>query len=102
MRGAPEAYGTRPARSPTAAAQDRGTNMVADLFDLSGKLALVTGSSTGIGYALARGLGRAGARIVLNGRDKGRLEEAAASLSAEGLTVRQAVFDVTQGDEVRA
>jgi len=74
----------------------------ADMFGLNGQLALVTGSSAGIGYALARGLGRAGARIVLNGRDPGRLGEAAASLSAEGLAVDQAVFDVTQGDAVRA
>ena len=76
--------------------------MVADLFGLSGQLALVTGSSTGIGYALARGLGQSGTRIMLNGRDQGRLGEAAASLTAVGLTVHQAVFDVTQGDEVRS
>ena len=44
------------------------------LFDLAGRLALVTGSSQGIGKALARGLGQAGARVVLNGRDEARLE----------------------------
>src|SRR5206468_12508452 len=43
-----------------------------------GQLALITGSSTGIGYALAKGLGQAGAQIVLNGSDPGRLSEAAA------------------------
>lgn len=75
--------------------------MAANLFGLDGQIALVTGSSMGIGYALARGLGRAGARLVLNGRDRGRLGDAATSLSGEGLSVHQAVFDVTRGDEVR-
>lgn len=77
-------------------------SQAAELFGLTGRLALVTGSSTGIGFALARGLGKAGTRIVLNGRDPDRLGQAAASLSAEGLLVHQAVFDVTRGDEVRA
>ena len=76
--------------------------MSSDLFTLRGQMALITGSSTGIGYALAKGLGQAGAQIVLNGRDPGRLSAAAASLAAEGLSVHEASFDVTRGDEVRA
>lgn len=76
--------------------------MNSDLFALQGQLALITGSSTGIGYALAKGLGQAGAPIVLNGRDPGRLREAAASLTADGLSVHQASFDVTRGEDVRA
>ena len=76
--------------------------MAADIFTLKGRLALVTGSSMGIGYALAAGLARAGARIVLNGRDRRRLGEAAAALGAEGLSVHCSAFDVTQGAEVRA
>ena len=40
------------------------------LFDLTGKTALITGSSQGIGFALAKGLAGAGARVVLNGRNK--------------------------------
>jgi gluconate 5-dehydrogenase len=76
--------------------------MSLDLFALQGQRALITGSSTGIGYALAKGLGQAGAQIVLNGRDPNRLREAAASLSAEGLAVHQASFDVTRGKDVRA
>jgi gluconate 5-dehydrogenase len=76
--------------------------MVQDLFGLDGQLALVTGSAAGIGYALARGLAQAGARIVLNGRDPGRLTEATASLASEGLCVHQALFDVTKSNEVRA
>jgi gluconate 5-dehydrogenase len=69
--------------------------MTQDLFRLNGRVALVTGSSAGIGYALARGLARAGARVVLNGRDSGRLETAARELRAEGLKVAEAAFDVT-------
>jgi gluconate 5-dehydrogenase len=50
------------------------------LFDLSGRRALVTGSSQGIGLALAKGLTAAGANVVLNGRDPSRLAEAATSI----------------------
>ncbi|QCI64778.1 glucose 1-dehydrogenase [Phreatobacter stygius] len=64
-------------------------------FDVSGRLALVTGSSAGIGLALARGLARAGARVVLNGRDVDRLKQAADGLAAEGLQVHSLAFDVT-------
>ncbi len=59
--------------------------MVVNTFRLDGRLALVTGSSAGIGLALARGLGQAGARLVLNGRDSARLAQAAAVLRDEGL-----------------
>src|SRR5271166_3699510 len=83
-------------------ARKGGSDMASDMFALNGRLALVTGSSMGIGYALARGLGQAGANIVLNGRDQARVGEAAASLAAEGLTVHQAAFDVTSGDAVRS
>ncbi len=67
---------------------------MANLFDLSGKTALVTGSSQGLGLALARGLAEAGARIVLNGRDRERLEAAAALLRGEGAEVVASAFDV--------
>jgi gluconate 5-dehydrogenase len=73
-----------------------------DLFDLSGRTALVTGSSRGIGLTLARGLGRAGARVVLNGRDADRLAAAAGALRAEGLTVAVVPFDVTDEAAVDA
>ena len=66
-----------------------------ELFSLQGKQALVTGSSQGIGFALAEGLGRAGARLMLNGRDKLKLESAHKALSAKGLDVRSLAFDVT-------
>jgi gluconate 5-dehydrogenase len=63
-------------------------------FRLDGRLALVTGSSAGIGLALARGLGQAGARLVLNGRDAPRLAAAARQLADEGLAVEARAFDV--------
>jgi gluconate 5-dehydrogenase len=52
-----------------------------NLFDLTGRRALVTGSSQGIGFALARGLAAAGAEVVLNGRDEAKLAAAAASIA---------------------
>ena len=69
--------------------------ITADTFRLDGRLALVTGSSSGIGLALARGLGQAGAKLVLNGRDAAKLATAAASLRELGLTVFERAFDVT-------
>ena len=54
------------------------------LFDVKGKIVLITGSSRGLGLILARGLGNEGAKVVLNGRDAGRLEEARRELEAEG------------------
>jgi len=68
---------------------------IARLFDLTGKRALITGSGQGIGLALARGLGQAGAAIVLNGRDQAKLSRAAAALRACGVAVETAAFDVT-------
>lgn len=72
------------------------------MFDLSGRRALVTGSSQGIGRALARGLAGAGACVVLNGRDADRLRDAAADLKADGATVEVLPFDVTDHAAVRA
>jgi gluconate 5-dehydrogenase len=72
------------------------------MFDLSGKRALVTGSSSGIGFALARGLAGAGAQVILNGRNEVRLAEAAASLRDEGLAVNAMSFDVTSPSAVTA
>lgn len=73
-----------------------------ELFDLSGRRALITGSSKGIGFALARGLAGAGAEIVLNGRDATALAAAAETLRAEGAKIRTASFDVTDHAAAKA
>lgn len=68
--------------------------MSGDLFDLSGRTALITGSSGGLGLAMARGLAAAGAAVVLNGRNAGRLDAAVAGFPAVA-TVSTSIFDVT-------
>lgn len=70
------------------------------LFDLSGKRALITGSSQGIGFSLAQGLAAAGAEIVLNGRDAGKLAAAARALSPDG-ALHALPFDATDAKAVR-
>jgi len=72
------------------------------LFDLSGRTALITGSSKGIGFALAAALGSAGARIVLNARDAGALEAARDNLRARGVAAEAMAFDVTDAAAVEA
>jgi len=71
------------------------------LFDLSGRRALVTGSSQGIGFALARGLAEHGASVVLNGRDALKLEAAAKALREAGYDVAVNAFDVTDAYAVK-
>lgn len=65
------------------------------LFDLTGRTALITGSSRGLGRAFAEGLAGAGARVILNGVDTVRLETAAEEMRAAGHEVLTAAFDVT-------
>jgi gluconate 5-dehydrogenase len=69
-------------------------------FDLTGKRALVTGSSRGLGYAMAQALAEAGATIVLNARDNVALGAAAQDLAATGATVTAVAFDVTSRDSI--
>jgi gluconate 5-dehydrogenase len=71
------------------------------LFDLTGKRALITGSSQGIGFALAKGMAAAGATIVLNGRDRAKLDDAAATLRGAGAAIDILPFDVTDHDAVK-
>ena len=68
------------------------------VFDLSGKVALVTGAYRGLGFAIAQGLGRAGATVVLNGRRFETVEPAARALTAQSLKASTAIFDVTDRD----
>ena len=74
----------------------------ATLFDLSGRTALVTGSSSGLGLAMAKGLAEAGAAVVLNGRNKAKLAAAVDSLAEAGLDASARAFDVTDDAAVRA
>lgn len=69
--------------------------MTVNPFDLSGRTALITGSSRGLGLAIARGLAAAGAKLVLNGVDSSRLDSTVAALHAEGLAAEGLAFDVT-------
>lgn len=69
---------------------------------LTGRRALVTGSTQGIGLALAHALAAEGAQVVLNGRDRDRLAAAVAGLRAEGLAVEGSCFDVTDEPAVIA
>jgi gluconate 5-dehydrogenase len=71
-------------------------------FDLSGQVALVTGAYRGLGFAIAQGLARAGAKVVLNGRRQDALDSSADSLRKEGLEVSTSVFDVTDRNAIDA
>ena len=71
------------------------------MFDLTGKRALVTGASHGLGMAMAIGLGMAGAELIINGRSMEKLEEAAKEYAREGLKVHNYEFDVTDDDQVK-
>src|SRR6185369_6160853 len=64
-------------------------------FDLTGKLALVTGGGSGLGLAIAAGFAAAGARVVINGRDQAKLDAAMESLAEAGHAVSVSAFDVT-------
>jgi gluconate 5-dehydrogenase len=71
-----------------------------DMFDLSGRVALVTGGSRGLGLSMARALGRAGATPILLARKGDELAEAAASLAADGVTARAHPFDLQKLDAI--
>lgn len=64
-------------------------------FDLTGRTALITGSSSGLGFAMARGLAQAGAHVIIHGRHRDKLDAARQSLAEEGHSVRSTSFDVT-------
>jgi gluconate 5-dehydrogenase len=82
-------------------APSRGDHRV-KLFDLTGRTALITGSSKGIGYAIAQALAGAGASVVLNARNAAALQSARDALAAQGFKVHAAAFDVTDADAVQA
>lgn len=71
------------------------------LFNLKGKTALITGSGSGIGLAIAEGLAGAGAKIILNGRNESKLADAENWLRKQGFEVNKLVFDVTNSAAVK-
>ena len=73
---------------------------LAELFSLDGRIAVVTGGSSGIGAGMAAALARAGARVVLVARDAGRLEEAAAGLRGGGAEAAWVSADLAERAEV--
>ena len=74
--------------------------MMKNLFDLSGKVALITGGTHGIGLAIAKILGNSGARICINDLDEDKLEACKKELLLEGIDAFTLVFDVTDEQEV--
>jgi len=76
------------------------TSYLSDLFSLSGRVAVVTGGSSGIGEEMARALALAGARVVLVARDAGRLDSAASGMRGCGGVVACVSADLASRDEV--
>ncbi len=71
-----------------------------NIFNLEGKTALITGSSRGLGLVLARGLGKAGAKLILNGKNEERLIQTVNKLRKEGFNVNRLSFDITKKEQI--
>ena len=74
--------------------------MTQDLFSLKDKIALITGSGRGIGYTLAKGLGQAGATVILNDIDSDRLNKSIENLIEKGVTAHHSLFDVRNESDI--
>jgi len=70
------------------------------LFDLKGKNALITGATQGLGFDIAKGLGEAGAHIILNARNPQKLEEGLAKMRSFGIEAQGSLFDTTNSEEI--
>ena len=77
-------------------------NQLAGLFNLEGQTALITGSTRGIGFALACGLGQAGAHVLINGRSADAIQKVVDELNSRSIAATGLVADVTQQDEISA
>jgi gluconate 5-dehydrogenase len=77
-------------------------SLIERLFGLDGRIALVTGSSGGIGAAMAEGLAGAGARVVINGRNADKVAGIVDHINADGGKAHGTVFDVADSGQVRA
>ena len=76
--------------------------MSTSLFDLTGKVALVTGATHGLGMAMAKGIGRAGATLIINGNSSNeKIDKAVAIFKSEGIKAFGYRFDVTNEDQVQ-
>lgn len=71
-----------------------------NLFDLHGKVALVTGATHGLGMTMAKALAQAGATLVINGHTPDKMEKALAAYAEDGIQVKGYLFDVTKEEEV--
>jgi gluconate 5-dehydrogenase len=71
-----------------------------DLFDVEGKIALITGSTGGLGSSFAEGLAQKGATVILNGRNAAKLKQQAAAFKEKGFKAFAYVFDITNSDEI--
>jgi len=71
-----------------------------NLFDLKGKNALITGGTQGLGFDIAKGLGEAGARVILNARNPQKLEEAIKKMRTFGIETEGVLFDTTDSSEI--
>src|SRR2546430_9720441 len=74
--------------------------MVENPFDLAGRVALISGGGSGLGFAMARGLANAGARVAINGRNFDKLEIAKAALAEESINAHAYAFDVSDEEGV--
>ena len=75
--------------------------MSLSLFNLKGKRALITGGTQGIGAAIAKGLGEAGAKLIINARSQEKLDKSISKLHETGIEARGALFDITKADNVK-
>ena len=73
-----------------------------NLFDMSGRVAVVTGSTKGMGLEMARALGQAGARVVISGRDTAVTEKVAAGLREQDIDATGIACDIVSLDSVRS